>query len=199
MASSLDEILQRLSSLPNANFWSVLVTEPEQQEQALIELEESIHIFIDEAVNIIAITSDIEALIQSVQASESYILLWQFDIWQPEQWQQFDYARSRFSHDKGGIILLTPHSAAQFQIYAPNFASWIGSRVYDLQLGLEILTEAESQQRLEALQQFTGKTDVEVIRLAETGQLPRDPEYGEWLVLLGRGDLLERTINVAEL
>jgi hypothetical protein len=78
-------------------------------------------------------------------------------------------------------------------------SSWIGSRVYDLELGLEILTEAESQQRLEALEQFTGKTDEEVICLAETGQLPTDPEYGEWLVLLGRGDLLERTINVAEI
>jgi hypothetical protein len=86
--------------------------------------------------------------------------------------------------------LLTPHSAAQFQTYSPNFASWIGSRVYELQLGLEILTEVESQQRLEALQKFTGKTNVEVIRLAETGQLPTNPEYGEWLVLLGRGDLL---------
>jgi hypothetical protein len=197
--TSLDEILQRISSLPNANFWSVLIIAPEQQQPALIELEESIPIFIDEAVEIIAITPDVEAIIHIVQASEAYILLWQFDTWQPEQWQQFDYARSRFSHEKGGILLLTPHSAKQFQTYAPNFASWIGARVYDLQLGWEILTEAESQQRLEALQQFTGKTDVEVIRLAEAGQLPRDPEYGEWLVLLGRGDLLERTINVAEI
>jgi hypothetical protein len=197
--TSLDEILQRISSLPNANFWSVLVTSPEQQQQALTELEESIPIFIDEVVTVVAITPDLEALIHAIQASEEYILLWQFDSWQPEQWQQFDYARSRFSHDKGGIILLTPNSAAQFQTYAPNFASWIGSRVYDLQLGLEILTEAESQQRLAALHQFTGKTDAEVIRLAETGQLPTDPEYGEWLVLLGRGDLLERTINVAEI
>jgi hypothetical protein len=199
MASSLDEILQRISSRPNDNFWSILVTAPAQQQQALTELEESIPIFIDEAVKVIAITPDVELLIHEVQSSEAYILLWQFDIWQQKQWQQFDYARSRFSHKKGGILLLTPHSAAQFQIYAPNFASWIGPRVYDLQLGLEILTEAESQQRLEALQQFTGKTDAEIIRLAETGQLPRDPEYGEWLVLLGRGDLLERTINVAEL
>jgi hypothetical protein len=197
--TSLDEILQRISSLPNANFWSVLVTAPEQQQQALTELEESIPIFTDEAVKVIAITSDIEALIHAIRSSEAYILLWQFDIWQPEQWQQFDYARSRFSHDKGGIILLTLHSARQLQTYAPNFASWIGSRVYELQLGLEILTEAESQQRREGLQQFTNKTDIEVIRLAETGQLPTDPEYGEWLVLLGRGDLLERTINVAEI
>jgi hypothetical protein len=188
--ASLDEILQRISSLPNDNFWSVLVTAPAQQQQALTELEESIPIFIDEAVKVIAITPDVESLIHEVQSSEAYILLWQFDIWQQEQWQQFDYARSRFSHEKGGILLLTPHSAAQFQTYSPNFASWIGSRVYELQLGLEILTEAESQQRLEALQQFTGKTDAEVIRLAEIGQLPTDPEYGEWLVLLGRGDLL---------
>lgn len=197
--TSLDEILQRISSLPSANFWSVLVTDPEQQQQALIELEEAIPIFIDEVVKVIAITSNLETLIEAVQTSEAeYLLLWHFEIWQREQWQQFDYARSRFSHDKGGILLFTPYSAAQFQRYAPNFASWIGSRVYDLQLGLEILTEAESQQRLEALQQSTGKTDAEVIHLAETGQLPTDPEYGEWLVLLGRGDLLERTINVAE-
>lgn len=197
--TSLDEILQRISSLPSANFWSLLVTSPEQQHQALTELEESIPIFIDAAIKIITITLDVEALIQVVQSSEDYILLWKFDRWPPEQWQQFDYARSRFSHDKGGILLLTPNSAKQFQTHAPNFASWIGSRVYDLELGLEILTEAESQQRLEDLQQFTGKTDLEVIRLAETGQLPTDPEYGEWLVLLGRGDLLERTINVAEI
>ncbi len=197
--TSLDEILQRISSLPNANFWSVLVTAPEQQHQALTELEESIPIFIDAAIKTIAVDLRIEVLIQAVRSSEDYILLWQFDSWQPEQWQQFDYTRSRFSHDKGGILLLTPNSAKQFQTYAPNFASWVGSRVYELQLGLEILTEAESQQRLEALQQFTGKTDLEVIRLAETGQLPTDPEYGKWLVLLGRGDLLERTINVAEI
>ena len=197
--TSLDEILQRVSSLPSANFWSILMINPEQQKQALIELEESIPIFIDEVVEVIAITPDLETLIHAVRSSEAYILLWQFDIWQPEQWQKFDYARSRFSHEKGGILLLTPHSAAQFQTYAPNFASWIGSRVYELQLGLEILTKAESQQRLEALQEFTGQTDTEVIHLAETGQLPTDPEYGEWLVLLGRGDLLERTINVAEI
>jgi hypothetical protein len=197
--ASLDEVLQRISTLPNANFWSVLVIASEQQQQALKELEEAIPIFIDEEVKIISITSDLEQLIEAVKAStEDYILLWQFDTWQSEQWQQFDYARSQFSHDKGGILLFTLHSAEQFQLHAPNFASWIGSRVYDLQLGLEILTEAESQQRLEALQQFAGKTHEEVIRLAETGQLPTDPEYGEWLILLGRGDLLGRTINVAE-
>jgi hypothetical protein len=195
---SLDEILQRISSLPSANFWSVLVVAPEQQQQALTELEEAIPIFIDEAIKVIAITPDLESIIQVVQASEDYILLWQFEAWQPEQWRQLDYARSQFSHDKGDILLLTSTSAQQLQTYAPNFASWIGSRVYDLQLGLEILTEPETQQRLESLRQFTGKTDAEIISLAETGQLPTDPEYGEWLILLGKGDWIERTSNVAE-
>jgi hypothetical protein len=82
--ASLDEILQRISSLPNDNFWSILVTTPAQQQQALTELEESIPIFIDEAVKVITITPDVELLIHEVQSSEAYILLWQFDIWQQE-------------------------------------------------------------------------------------------------------------------
>jgi hypothetical protein len=197
--TSLDEVLQRISSLPDANFWSVMICLPEQQQQALSELEEAIPIFIEKPVKIIANTLGLESLITEVSASqEDYILLWQFDVWQLEQWRQFDYARSQFSHDKGGIFLFSPYAAAQFQNYAPNFASWIGSRVYNLRLGAEILTEADSQNQLEALQQLTGKTNEEVIRLAELGQLPQDPEFGEWLILLGRGDLLEQTINVAE-
>jgi hypothetical protein len=196
---SLDEILQRISSLPNANFWSVLVIASEQQQEAIAELEEAIPIFIDEPVKSISATLDLETLIEMLKAAkDDYILLWKFDAWQQEQWRQFDYARSRFSHDKGGILVLSPNTAGQFQSYAPNFASWIGSRVYSLQLGAEILTAAESQQRLEALRHSLGKTDADVIGLAESGQLPHDPEYGEWLILLGKGDLLERAINVAE-
>jgi hypothetical protein len=34
-------------------------------------------------------------------------------------------------------------------------------------------------------------TDDEVIAAARSGALPRDPEYAEWLVLVGQGDLLD--------
>ena len=74
----------------------------------------------------------------------------------------------------------------------PNFVSWLGARIYYLQKDAEILSDEECDCRLAALQEWTGKTNKEVIALAENRQLPTDPEYGEWLILLNRGDLLER-------
>jgi hypothetical protein len=53
-----------------------------------------------------------------------------------------------------------------------------------------MLSPGEIEQRLAALRAWASCGDAEVIQLAETGQLPRDPEYAEWLTLLGRGDLL---------
>jgi len=54
------------------------------------------------------------------------------------------------------------------------------------------LTTEECDERIDALQEYLGKTNDEVITLAENRQLPTDPEYAEWLILLNRGDLLER-------
>jgi hypothetical protein len=76
--------------------------------------------------------------------------------------------------------------------YAPNFASWLGSRIFRLILGVELLTTEERQARLSALREWSGKSDSEVIALAELHKLPSDPEYGEWLILLEREDLIER-------
>jgi hypothetical protein len=68
----------------------------------------------------------------------------------------------------------------------------LGARIYYLQKDAEILSDEECERRLAALQEWTGKTNEDVIALAENRQLPTDPEYGEWIILLNRGDLLER-------
>jgi sulfur carrier protein ThiS len=190
---SLDEILQRIVSFPSsANCWAGLVIPPEQQQQALQELEESIPIFTDEPVKVLSADTNLEELIKTMQISQQeYIVLWQFDAWSAAQWQALDYARSQFNRPQGGIFLLTPQAVELLTTQAPNFASWIGSSIYNLQLGTEVLTAAECQQRLVSLQQWADKTDAEIIQLAERGQLPRDPQYGEWLILLGRGDLID--------
>jgi hypothetical protein len=73
---------------------------------------------------------------------------------------------------------------------APNLASWLGGLVFSRQDPGERLA-ALRQQRLASLRAWSSKTDEDVIRDAEAGTLPRDPEYAEWLVLLGRGDLLD--------
>lgn len=45
-------------------------------------------------------------------------------------------------------------------------------------------------QRLDSLREWSGKTDAMVIAEATDHTMPRDPQYAEWLVLLGRSDLL---------
>ena len=53
-----------------------------------------------------------------------------------------------------------------------------------------LMTEAERQERLKELSKHFGLTGEEVVRKAEAGELPHEPEFVEWLVLLNRGDLV---------
>ena len=72
---------------------------------------------------------------------------------------------------------------------APNVASWIGGSAWELE-GPQGLAPAERESRLQALRAWARLTDEDVVHLAEAGNLPQEPEYAEWLILLGRGDLL---------
>lgn len=49
---------------------------------------------------------------------------------------------------------------------------------------------AHRDRRLAALRAWASRSDQEVLDAARTGTLPPDPEYAEWLVLLGHGELL---------
>ncbi len=189
---SCDEILQRIASLPKRNFWSILIIPAEQQHAAIEELEETIPVFLEESIHVISADTSVATLLENIYSSDEFVFLWNFEAWTDKEWKQLDYERSQFSRNNGGLFLLTPESTASFQTNAPNFASWVGGKVYPLKLGTETLTEIERQQRLQILQDWLGKTNLEVIHLAETGELPSDPTYGEWLVLLGRGDLVGR-------
>jgi hypothetical protein len=190
--TSCDEILQRILSLPKHNSWSVLIVPAEQRQLAVEELEETIPVFLEESIHVISAGTNVATLLEEIYSSDEFVFLWNFETWTAKEWRQLDYDRSQFSRDNGGLFLLTPESAALFQTQAPNFASWVGGKVYNLQLGTEIITEAERQKRLEILQSSSGITNDEVIRLAEADELRPDPVYGEWLILLNRGDLVGR-------
>jgi hypothetical protein len=189
---SCDEILQRILSLPKHNSWSVLTIPAEQQQLAVEELEESIPIFLEESIHVISADTSVATLLENIDSSDEFVFLWNFETWTAKEWKQLDYERSQFSRKNGGLFLLTPETVKSFKNYAPNFTSWVGLRFNDLTLGTEILTEAERQKRLETLQSSLGITHDEVIRLAEADELLADPVYGEWLILLDRGDLVGR-------
>ena len=75
---------------------------------------------------------------------------------------------------------------------APNLASWIGGSVWSIDLASDALDEEERRSRLATLREWSGLSDSEVVQMAQEGNLPAEPEYVEWLVLLGREDLVGR-------
>lgn len=109
-----------------------------------------------------------------------------------DDWRSLDANRSRLQREGTTVLVLNQAGAALLENVAPNLASWVGGRVWRLADGAHApaLSPNEIEERLAALRAWAGRDDAEVIRLAETGELPRDPEYAEWVALLGRGDLL---------
>lgn len=76
------------------------------------------------------------------------------------------------------------------QDHAPNLSSWLGGRVWRLDESSAALSDHEIDERLGRLRDWSGRSDKEVLAMAREGTLPAEPEFAEWLVLLGQGGLL---------
>jgi len=191
---SVDELLQRIGARPDGNIWMILVVDIDDIESTVTDLQDSIEIFSECSTGTISGESGARDLVNLItKASEKYLLLWQLEAWGNNEWKIFDALRSRLDKgNKGGLLVLSEPANYLMIHNAPNFLSWLGARIYYLQKDAEILSDEECDRRLAALQEWTGETNEEVIALAKNRQLPTDPEYGEWLILLNRGDLLER-------
>ena len=108
----------------------------------------------------------------------------------PEKWRSLDIMRSALER-KGPVVLwLAPDDIANLADFAPNIRSFIGGSIFLAGPDGGIMTETERQQRLKDLSEHFGLTGEEVVRKAEARELPHEPEFVEWLVLLNRGDLV---------
>jgi hypothetical protein len=191
MKITVDELLPRIRVQTEGNTWSVIIFDDQDLVNAIEELVESIKIFLECKIQNIDVSSAKIQFISEIESDTDYILLWNFGNWTNTDWQELDYMRSSLDKGKrGGILILSQSAVEKMSSYAPNFSSWVGGRIFQMILGAEFLTTEESQSRLEALREWAGKSDAEIIELAEAHHLPSEPEYGEWLILLGRGDLI---------
>ncbi|MGD1873018.1 MAG: hypothetical protein ACFB02_08180 [Mastigocoleus sp.] len=189
----IDEFLQRIGSQPNGNIWSVLVTSSLNNYELVQELEESLEIFTECEIGVISADNKVNFIVNEIQkSSEDYLIIWNFENWDNRKWREFDQMRSRLLKTRGVVLILSQETVEHMFTDAPNIVSWIGSRVYEFLKDTELLTEEECKARLSTLQQWSGYSNTQVIELAESQQLPSDPEYGEWLLLLGREDLIGR-------
>ena len=191
---SIYNFIQRIGMQPFANIWSVLIIDKQNIEEVIEELNDTINIFAECEIKVISGLNGVDELIEQVLgATEDYLILYQLNNWQENDWKKLDGYRSRLDkHKLGGLLVLSQSTAVKMVANSPNLASWLGSKIYNLELDTELLNEEEKESRLAALREWSNQSDIEIIALAEANQLPPDSEYGEWLVLLDRGDLVER-------
>jgi hypothetical protein len=107
-----------------------------------------------------------------------------------EKWRSLDIMRSALERIGPVVLWLASDEIAKVANLAPNIRSLIGGSIFVAGADGGIMTEAERQQRLKELSEHFGLTGEEVVRKAEARELPREPEFVEWLVLLDRGDLV---------
>lgn len=121
-----------------------------------------------------------------------------FERFDGDGWAKLDRDRSRLEralvNADGGcatvvVLVLDRETYGALQFYAPNLTSWIGGSAFELAAEAP-LSSVVRELRLEELRQWADMTDDDVIRRAADKTLPADPYFAEWLVLLGRGDLL---------
>jgi len=89
------------------------------------------------------------------------------------------------------VFVTTRPSFDDLMRTAPNLASWLGGQVFTFPSHGETGVAAHRERRLAALRAWASRSDQEILVAARTGTLPPDPEYAEWLVLLGHGELLD--------
>ncbi len=123
-------------------------------------------------------------------AGENSAVILGVDSYSAANWQHVDLLRSQLVGGGTKVLLTALSVVAKMENYAPNLTSFLGGATWQVDLDADYLSEDARQARLAALRQALGYTDDQVIALAQQRKLPLEPDFAEWLVLLGRGELL---------
>ena len=157
-----------------------------------IELANEIKYIANAPIRAIHVATTANATMQILARSDNaWVILHGFSPSTPQLWARIDQLRNSLQSLAGLVFILSPTDLHDLQVHAPNLSSWIGGRVWRLADETSNLSPAEVQQRLATLRAAYGMTDDEVVTAAQNNQLPPEPEYAEWLILLGHGGLLK--------
>jgi len=117
------------------------------------------------------------------------VLLVNFEVWTKERWKALDADRDALQREAPLLFLLTPESAASLSRLAPNLRSFLGA-LHVIGFDASEMGNIDRHQRLSELRDFYQMTDDEVVARAKSNNLPFEPHFVEWLVLIDRGDLI---------
>ncbi len=185
------EIARRLE-MRGGHAWIAVLSPPSGPALALDELQTELRSILQVPTRVVTLdTSTFEGLREALQQpNEDAVVLSAGADLTSEKWSSLDIMRSALERAGPVILWLAPNDVADLTEFAPNIRSFIGASIFIAGPDGGIMTEADRQERLKELGHHFGLSNEEIVRKAESKELPPEPEFVEWLVLLGRGDLV---------
>jgi hypothetical protein len=120
---------------------------------------------------------------------EAVVLMYGFDGWNEDLFASLDVNRSRLETGSFLVFSVDLKTAGRFLDSAPNIRSFLGSNIFVAAPDSSAMSSEEIADRLAQLRAYYGLSDAEVIERAANRDLPSEPHFIEWLVLLGRSEL----------
>ena len=172
--------------------WLAVLHGGQKEELAIGEFVRELRLLLDRPPRIVDVTGlDLTTIRNRLQQpSDDTVILCGLEHAAEPNWRSFDVNRSALERTGATILWLSPESVVKMNTLAPNLRSFIGGSIFVLSEEGGIMTAEERERRLSELRTAYELSDEAVIQQANRGTLPAEPEYAEWLVLLGRGDLL---------
>jgi hypothetical protein len=118
------------------------------------------------------------------------VIISNLDMVDQEHWSTLDINRSGFVREGPVVLWLSANGLAQLCAHAPNIRSFLGGSIFYAGTSGDEMTAAEREQRISSLESHFQMSSAEAIARGEAGNLPAEPHFVEWLVLLDRGDLV---------
>jgi hypothetical protein len=175
----------------SATSWRLVLHDPADSAKLLPDLDEELEVQA-QVRSLVVRASDLDssALVNVLAKNRNTVMVVTgLDDWPEEEFVKLDLKRTSLQHSGPVLLEMTREGAERLMKAAPNLRSWIAGNVGGLLPDPGLMTDVERQARLASLAEHFGLTDAEVIRRAEDGSLPPDPQFVEWLILAGRGDL----------
>ena len=162
--------------------WVVVGAAEPEAEAALLAMELSAQLA--EEVHVVKVERT-EALATLSQANAEPVVFVVSEL----NASSLDEQRGRLRRARGATLVVPMEVLNRMFTEAPHFTSWIGTRLYAVEED-RFLDEAAREERLAALRARYQMSDEAMLAQVTARTEPSDPEILEWLVLVGRPDLI---------
>lgn len=187
------EVARRIDLRAEGGYtWFVVIPSGTPGENSLADVKDELEVALGMTIRTVtAGTGAVHDFISAIRTNSSdTVLLSGLDDWDEASWRALDIQRSALERRGTIILMLSPNAVLRLTNNAPNIRSFIGGSFIQLAPSGGALTEAERRTRIKELEMSYGLPSEEVIEKAKSSTLVPDPAFVEWLVLLGRGDLV---------